>query len=294
MNTSEAGFLMLTSHLGDPERRPLSIAQFRLLSARAADMKQGSTQKDLETSDLTAMGYSVEMASRILALLDSEAQLKAYLRHAGGCVPLTRVNPEYPSALRRKLYRDAPGCLWLKGNPELLQMKAVAAVGSRELLPANRRFAEEVGRQAAAQGYVLVSGNARGADRAAQNACLRAGGSVICVVADSLAAQRSDDRILYVSEDGYDESFSAQRALSRNRVIHALGTVTFVSQCTLGSGGTWSGCQYNFRNGLSPVFCFRDGSEASAVLQEHGAELLDVGDLGDFSSLHPAQMNLFE
>ena len=36
----------------------------------------------------------------------------------------------------------------------------------------NRTFAEEVGRQAALQGLTLVSGNARGADRAAQESCV--------------------------------------------------------------------------------------------------------------------------
>lgn len=295
MTVSEAGFLMLTSHLGDPDRKPLTTAQMRTLSARVSALYGADSDGELEFSHLTAMGYSAAMSNRILHLLDSQEQLDAYLRHARGtgCVPLTRVNKDYPSVLRRKLYMDAPGSLWLKGDPEILQMKAVSAVGSRDLLPPNRCFAEEVGRQAAAQGYVLVSGNARGADRTAQNACLKAGGRVICVVADSLAAQRADERILYISEDGYNEAFSSFRALSRNRIIHALGCLTFVAQCTLGSGGTWSGCLGNFRNGLSPVFCFRDGSEATAALAQMGAELISMEHLKNIGGLKPAQMDLF-
>ena len=32
MNGKERGFLLLTSHLGDPERKPLTVAQFRQLA----------------------------------------------------------------------------------------------------------------------------------------------------------------------------------------------------------------------------------------------------------------------
>ena len=87
----------------------------------------------------------------------------------------------------------------------------VALVGSRELREENWKFAAEVGRQAALQGYVLVSGNARGADRTAQEACLAAGGKVICVVADDLWKQPLRENILYLSEDDFEEGFSAQR-----------------------------------------------------------------------------------
>ena len=72
---------------------------------------------------------------------------------------------------------DAPGCLWAKGNLELLSRPMISLVGSRDIMPRNLEFARELGRQAALQGFVLVSGNARGADRAAQSACLEAGGA---------------------------------------------------------------------------------------------------------------------
>ena len=101
-----------------------------------------------------------------------------------GCHPISRVGEEYPQSIHNRLGLDAPGCLWSRGDLELLQKPAVALVGSRDLAPDNLAFAKEVGRQAARQGYVLVSGNARGADRAAQDSCLEAGGEVIAIVAD--------------------------------------------------------------------------------------------------------------
>ena len=287
MNALERGFLLLSSHLGDPDRRPLTTAQLRTLADRIRSMDRPAEDRGLRSSDLMALGYSREFSQRVVALLEEEAVLAHYLQRGAkmGCRPITRVSPEYPLILRQRLGLDSPGCLWVKGDALLLNAPAIALVGSRELREENRRFAEEVGRQAALQGLVLVSGNARGADRAAQNACLGAGGQVISVVADELSKQPLRENVLYVSEEDFDEPFSSQRALSRNRVIHALGRMVFVAQSDLGKGGTWDGTVKNLRFGWSPVACFRDGSEASSQLEQMGAYLIDKTDVQDFGTL---------
>ena len=161
----------------------------------------------------------------------------------------------------------------------------VALVGSRDLQEPNRAFAEMVGREAARQGITLVSGNARGADRTAQEACLDAGGRVISIVADELQKYPLCRNVLYLSEEGYDLAFSGYRALNRNHVIHALGYLTCVAQCTMGTGGTWDGSLKNLRNHWSPLFCFDDGSQVAAELKQMGATLIQVQELSDFSAL---------
>ena len=296
MNARERGFLLLTSHLGDPERKPLTTAQVRVLAERVRGMEAPSEERELEARDLAALGYGPEMAERILTLLEGEALLDHYLRRGRklGCVPIPRGAERYPRRLRRKLGPDSPGCLWAKGDLSLLDAPAVALVGSRNLTDPNREFAEETGRQAARQGFVLVSGNARGADRAAQDACLASGGRVISVVADELAKQPLQERVLYVSEDGFDEAFSAQRALSRNRVIHALGEVTFAAQCGCQHGGTWDGTVKNLRFGWSQVFGFRDGSPAMALLEQMGAELISTDGLTDIHALTEIEDNFLD
>lgn len=287
MTGAEKGFLLLTSRLGNPERKALTAAQLRILSARVQMVEKREPQRELEQRDLIAMGYGREMAGRILELLSEEALLDHYCRKGEkqGCVPLTRITAQYPSRLWDKLGEETPGCLWCKGDISLLTQPKVALVGSRDILQRNRSFAAEVGRQAALQGYVLVSGNARGADRAAQQACLRAGGSVISVVADCLTEKQERQNILYLSEDEYDASFSAQRAISRNRVIHALPEMTFVAQCGYKEGGTWDGTVKNLHHGWSGVFCFADGTPAMELLQEMGAEQISVADLKAFAAL---------
>ena len=296
MNPREKGFLLLTSTLGDPNRRPLTAPQLRELAKRVAANPPARPEKELEEADLLALGYTSVMAHRIKTLLDDEQLLEYYLRAGGknGCIPVTRVSEGYPLILRKRLGVESPGCLWAKGPISLLEQPAVSLVGSRELLDDNRHFAEEVGRQAACQGYVLVSGNARGADRVAQDACLKAGGSVISVVADELRGHEPHERILYLSEDSFDAAFSAQRAISRNRVIHCLGHWTFVAQSGYQKGGSWDGCEKNLSHGWSPVCCFADGSRAVQTLTDMGAEPVTIGSLVDFARLEAPQKSLFD
>ena len=296
MRAAERGFLLLSSHLGDPLRKPLSAPQLRNLALRVRELEKDADDRDLNLQDLKRMGYAAEVAEHILMLLAQEKLLQNYLKSGemSGCIPITRVSERYPLLLRKRLGLDSPGCLWVKGDISLLQQPAVALVGSRDLREENRRFAREAGRQAALQGYVLVSGNARGADRAAQEACLEAGGQVISVVADELYKQPQHENVLYISEDGFGEAFSTVRALSRNRIIHALGVKTFVAQSAAEKGGTWSGTVKNLRSGWSDVYAFSDGSKAMGLLEQLGANLIGIKDLESFFDLQRADQNLFD
>lgn len=284
MTGPERGFLLLTSHLGNPDRKPLTTAQLRYLQQRAAEMESPREDRELSQEDLISLGYGREKAKQILGLLEEEVLLDHYLSWGKqqGCVPLTRITKGYPAMLVKRLGIDAPGCLWAKGSIALLNRPSVSLVGSRELRSENQIFAEAVGRFAAERGLTLVSGNARGADRTAQQACLEAGGTVISIVADELIKHDGNENILYVSEDGFSEPFSAMRALSRNRCIHALGQMVFVAQVNLKKGGTWQGTAANLRHNWSPVLCFRDGSDASFALEQLGAYLIGTEEIPDF------------
>ena len=296
MNPREAGFLLLSSHLGDPERPVLTTAQLRILACRVRNQCTNQPDRAVAVPDLTALGYSRGMASRIVGLLEEEDRLAAYLHRGASqdCRPITRVSPAYPVLLRQRLGLDSPGCLWAKGDTAILATPAIALVGSRELREPNRDFARQVGREAALRGLTLISGNARGADRTAQQACLEAGGRVISIVADELSRHPLVRNVLYLSEDGFDEPFSAQRALSRNRCIHAMGQMVFVAQADFGKGGTWDGTMKNLRFGWSSVVCFQDGSSAAAALEQQGAYFADIQDLPDFLNQGEAELPIRE
>lgn len=296
MTPREEGFLLLTCQLGDPNCKVLTTPQLRNLFRSMEGFSLPEEARELEEADLGALGCSKELSRRILELLGRTQQLGWYLKQAKmhGCTPITRVSPGYPLLLRKRLGLESPGCLWAKGDVSLLDTPAVALAGSRSIDEENLAFAQEVGRQAARQGYTLVSGNAKGADQAAQEACLEAGGRVISVVADTLTDKEHRERLLYLSLDSFDAPFSPARALHRNRVIHALGQLTFVAQCSQGTGGTWDGTVTNLRQSLSPVFCFRDGTAAMEALQSMGAWGISREDLQDFSRLIPGQWNFLQ
>lgn len=287
MTAGERGFLLLCCHLGNPDRRPLTPAQLRKLTSRVRSAPAQTDLREMEPRDLTALGYGMEEARRIVALLEEDALLDRYLAKAAkhGCIPITRVSPDYPAILRKRLGADAPGCLWARGNVSLLQKPAIALVGSRELHRENAAFAREAGIQAARQGFTLISGNARGADQTAQDACIGAGGTVISILADRLTDHVPLEHTLYLSEEGFDLDFSPQRALSRNRCIHALGQLTLVAQSSLQTGGTWDGSVKNLRFGWSALYCFADGSESIRQLVQMGAQEIDSTALSDFSAL---------
>ena len=296
MTGAERGFLLLTAHLGNPARKPLTVAQFRELSECVKRMPLREIDRELRADDFLSVGYSQTFARHLVDLLQEEQLLEYYLLQAkkADCHPITRATDGYPTEVRHRLGMDSPGTLWAKGDISFLQMPKISLVGSRDLQSDNAAFAREVGRQAALQGFVLVSGNARGADQLAQNACLKAGGRVISVVADSLAGHNIRENLLYLSENGFDEPFSPQRALSRNRVIHALGSPVFVAQARPWQGGTWDGTEKNLRFGWSPVCCYDDGSTAQQLLADMGAEAVTIQDLRDLASLRRSEKSLFD
>jgi hypothetical protein len=99
--------------------------------------------------------------------------------------------------------------------------------------------------------------------------------------------------MLYVSEDCFDEPFSAQRALSRNRCIHAMGEKVLVAQCSYQQGGTWDGTVKNLRFSWSSVFCLDDHSPASELLNQMGANLISVDETSLILTLLPRSEGKF-
>ena len=281
MTPAEEGLLLLCCRL-EEDWQPLTLSQCKALRKRVHESRRpDDPDRTLRTEDLEAIGCSRAEAERILEILSRQDWLRkreAYWTKRGVEI-CTRLSEDYPPRLRERLGDDAPAALFLLGDRSLLLRPAIALVGSRDLREEGRVFAEAVGRLAARSGHVLVSGNARGADQVAQEACLQAGGAVISVVADRLLRHPIRRGILYVSEDGPDLPFSAGRALRRNRLIHTMGIMTFAAQIRYGTGGTWDGSLHNLQHGLSTLYVPKDGTPASAELCRRGALPITAAEL---------------
>ena len=271
----------------------LSLAQARELSrrARAAGIGEEDPFRDVTVKDVRRLGYSEYEAGHIVLLLGRERQLDGYLLAAekADVAVITRLDARFPQRLREQLGARCPAALFCRGDLRLLQRPCISVVGSRHLASPGAQFAAQAGRLAAREGFTLCSGDAMGADRTAQEACLRGGGSVLIFPATELVYCPARENVLYAAEGGFELGFSAQRALGRNRFIHAMGEKTLVAQTGFGKGGTWSGSLDNLQHEYSPLFVFDDKSEGARALCARGATPVQA--LTSLQALTPAQLS---
>lgn len=271
----------------------LSLAQARELSrrARAAGIGEEDPLRDVTVKDVRRLGYSEYEAGHIVSLLGRERQLDGYLLAAekADVAVITRLDARFPQRLREQLGARCPAALFCRGDLRLLQRPCISVVGSRHLASPGAQFAAQAGRLAAREGFTLCSGDAMGADRTAQEACLSNGGSVLIFPATELVYCPVRENVLYAAEGGFELGFSAQRALGRNRFIHAMGEKTLVAQTGFGKGGTWNGSLDNLQHEYSPLFVFDDGSEGARALCARGATPVQA--LTSLQALTPAQLS---
>ena len=89
------------------------------------------------------------------------------------------IDPDYPVNLT--LVHDAPPLLFVKGNLDEQDRRAVAVVGTRAASREGLELASAVSSGLVSQGYTVVSGLAKGIDAAAHAAALNTGGRTIAV-----------------------------------------------------------------------------------------------------------------
>jgi predicted Rossmann fold nucleotide-binding protein DprA/Smf involved in DNA uptake len=143
--------------------------------------------------------------------------------------------------------------------------------------------AENLGRLAAETRRTLISGGAKGIDRAAMQGALLAGGAVAGVMADSLerGALTRDNRELLMDHklvliSPYDPAagFNVGHAMQRNKVIYALADAALVVTSDFEKGGTWAGAIEQLEKlRLVPVFVRNDANvgKGNSALLQHGA-----------------------
>lgn len=198
---------------------------------------------------------------------------------------LSRADGGYPRRLRAGLKDDAPPVLYGCGDAAMLDAGGLAVVGSREVGDELVRYTEGIGRLAARAGRSLISGAARGIDRAAMSGALEAGGTVAGVLADSLerAALTREHRNLLMEGQlvlisPYDPSagFNVGHAMQRNKLIYALADAALVVSSDYEKGGTWAGAVEQLeKRRLVPVYVRSNGDMGRGLeaLRRKGALL---------------------
>ena len=99
---------------------------------------------------------------------------------------VSRGDDGYPQRLKARLKKASPSLLYGCGDREILNSGGLAVVGSRNVNDSLIEYTQEIGRLAAKARLTVVSGTARGIDRASMAGALEAGSKVTGVQADNL------------------------------------------------------------------------------------------------------------
>ncbi len=157
---------------------------------------------------------------------------------------MTWEDADYPAYLRE--IDQPPPVLYLKGDFVAEDEWSVAVVGTRRVTVYGRQVAEELAAFLALHKITVVSGLARGVDRIAHEAALKAGGRTLAVLGSGV------DRIYPPEHKNLAERIAAQGAVisdyapgtppesvnfpPRNRIISGLSRATVVVEASEESG----------------------------------------------------------
>lgn len=247
---------------------PLTLKEWNTLVQKIVDSELGAPGNLLGLSadnlqkNLALQALETE---RLTALLDRGAAVGFELEKlmSAGMQITTRADGNYPKKLKEKLKAQAPPVLFYAGALSLTEKPGVAIIGSRAVDAAGAEFTARLAALCVRNRLSVVSGGAKGVDIVSMKTALEIGGMTVGVVSDSLArkirepAARQylfDDQMLLLSPFHPDTRFQVANAMSRNKLIYALGDYAVAVASEAGKGGTWAGATENLRKGYTPLF----------------------------------------
>lgn len=223
------------------------FARLRLLRSRRVGIstykrlliEHGTAQNALAALPEVARAAGVERYQVCPEAVVS-AELKAARAMGARLVPFGSAN--YPTSLAD--LSDAPPFLWVLGDTSLLRKPMIALVGARNASSLGTRMARSLARDLGAEGYVVVSGLARGIDASAHLAALatgtiavQAGGVDTIYPAENTAlAEDIATQGARISEQPIGLQPIARHFPARNRIISGLSQATIVVEAAAKSG----------------------------------------------------------
>jgi len=138
--------------------------------------------------------YARELVSRVSPADVSQAQTLIERVTSQGVRLITVLDEDYPENL--KLIFNRPPFIWVRGELEPRNLRAIAVVGTRQATEEGRAAAARLARGLAQARVIVLSGLARGIDTAAQAATIEAGGRTVAVMGTGILAP------VYPAENG--------------------------------------------------------------------------------------------
>ncbi|MBR6471730.1 MAG: DNA-processing protein DprA [Victivallales bacterium] len=187
--------------------------------------------------------------AQILHDWQRHCQLEQEMRRAeqSSVFLVTWEDPTYPAILKE--IHDPPICLYVRGNLSVMQnsSQTLAMVGSRFTTAYGEGVAQQLATSAARQGWIVVSGLARGIDTVCHRSVVASGGRTIAVLGSGLDRVYPPENLelcrsivqkdgAVISEFPLGTSPDRQNFPQRNRIIAGLARGTLVIQASLKSG----------------------------------------------------------
>lgn len=171
---------------------------------------------------------------------EADAEMEKIAQLGGALVAFGE--PSYPPLLA--YIEDAPPLLVVLGHASLLTRKTVAVVGARNATLGGRRFARALAADLGREGFVVVSGMARGIDAAAHEGALQTGtiavlGSGVDVPyppENAALHEQVRDQGAIVSEMACGTQPLARHFPRRNRIISGISRGVVVVEASPQSG----------------------------------------------------------
>jgi predicted Rossmann fold nucleotide-binding protein DprA/Smf involved in DNA uptake len=279
--------LLLCARFGnssDSYSQPLSLGEYNSFTQwlidrqlRPADLLESNGQELLQTCELLNRDRLESLLARGMMLA-----LAVEKWTSQGLWIVGRGDRHYPARLKQQLGANAPAILYGVGDIKLLSQGGLAVVGSRNVDEDDIEYTKRVADDCAGNGIQIVSGGARGVDTAAMLAALDAGGTVVGILADSLAKSAvsakyrsaiQSQRLTLVSAVDPQAGFNVGNAMGRNKYIYALADYGLVVSSDYNKGGTWAGAveALKLEKGI-PVFVKTEGN-----ISQGNKQLLKLG-----------------
>lgn len=274
MNNEERGYVVALHEVDGlgPQQLPILLKYFG--SARKAWRASGE--------ELARVGVRRDVVQHMLEKrrqLDPSLHLKTLA--AMGVTVITVFDDDYPKLLAE--VKGRPVVLYVKGNLELEDARAVAVVGTRKPTLYGREVTAKLVTELTAAGVTIVSGLARGIDSVAHRAALDTGGRTIAVMAtgiDSVYPPENKELASKIIEHGalvseFPPGYMAVPGNfpARNRIISGLSLGVVVTEGAAKSG-TKITAQHALDQGRE---VFAVPGPVTSIMSEAPVELLRLG-----------------
>lgn len=272
-NNSHAIIVMCSHLCKNTDVVPLEPSEWTVCAEKLLHaQKQPSDILDFSDDDfLKILNLDKEQIIRYNRLRDRSASISMeYTRlESMGIFITTRADSNYPSLLKKKLYKNSPPLFYYCGDIRIANDDCIGFVGSRNIEEVDAEFTNKLVKECLNNKFSIVSGGARGVDSTAAETIMQNRGVAIEYVADSLSRKIKDkevlrrirdERLLILSAAIPTAGFNVGMAMQRNKYIYSQSLGTVIVRSDYNKGGTWAGATENLRHKYSHTFCWNNKS----------------------------------